>query len=129
MIREVDVLVATAGKVRAIRDGVPDRPITDQNCSSLAGKECDNAVALRHEDCWETRYCHLKNGSIRKRAGDIVQPGDVLSQVGMSGLSNFAHLHLSVSRDGHIVDPFVPEHRNRLFATCAKRIVARSVHL
>ena len=50
MIREVDVLVATAGKVRAIRDGVPDRPITDQNRSSLAGKKCDNAVALRHED-------------------------------------------------------------------------------
>jgi murein DD-endopeptidase MepM/ murein hydrolase activator NlpD len=109
MMRGVDVLAATAGKVRAIRDGVPDRPIHDQNRSSVAGKECGNAVALRHEDGWETRYCHLKNGSIRKRPGDIVQPGDVLGQVGMSGLSNFPHLHLSVSKDGKTVDPFVPE--------------------
>ena len=95
--------------MRAIRDGVPDRPINDQNRSSLARKDCDNAVALRHEDDWETRYYHQKNGSIRKRAGDIIQPGDVLGQVGMSTSSNFAHLHLSISKDGHTVDPFVPE--------------------
>jgi len=48
MMRGVDVLVATAGKVSAIRDEVTDRPVIDPNRSSLAGKECGNAVALRH---------------------------------------------------------------------------------
>ena len=48
MMRGIDVLVATAGKVSAIRDEVTDRPVIDPNRSSLAGKECGNAVALRH---------------------------------------------------------------------------------
>ena len=69
------------------------------------------------------------NAPIRKRPGDIVQPGGVLGQVSMNSLSNFAHLHLSVSNDDQTVDPFVHEHCNRLFARCAKRIVARSTRL
>ena len=38
-----------------------------------------------------------------------MQPGDILSQVGMSGQSNFPHLQLSISKHGKTIDPFVPE--------------------
>ena len=39
----------------------------------------------------------------------MVQPADILGQVGMSGQSNFPHLHLSVSKDGNTIDLFRPE--------------------
>ena len=60
MTKGVNVTAAAAGTVRAIRDGMPDQPISAQNCASIAGKECGNAVAVQHRGGWETRYCHLK---------------------------------------------------------------------
>ncbi|MDG2405399.1 MAG: M23 family metallopeptidase [Paracoccaceae bacterium] len=78
----------------------------------MAGNECGNAVALRHDGDWETRFCYLENGAIRKWPVDIVLQGEVSVQVGMSSLNNFAHLHLSVSKNSQTVDPFVPEHAN-----------------
>ena len=38
-----------------------------------------------------------------------MQPADILGQVGMSGQSNFLHLHLRVSKNGKTIDPFRPE--------------------
>jgi len=109
MTQGVNVIAAASGRVRAVRDGLPDRPVTPQNRASIAGQECGNAVAVQHHGGWETRYCHLKNNSLRKKPGDMVQTGDVLGQVGMSGLSNFPHLHLSVSKNGKTIDPFRTE--------------------
>ena len=59
MTKCVNVTAAAAGTVRAIRDGMPDQPISAQNRASIAGKECGNAVAVKHRGGWETRYCHL----------------------------------------------------------------------
>ena len=109
MAHGVNVLAAASGQVRAVRDGLPDRPVTPQNRASITGRECGNAVAVRHQGGWETRYCQLKNNSLRKQSGDRVQTGDILGQVGMSGLSNFPHLHLSVSKNGKTMDPFLTE--------------------
>jgi hypothetical protein len=64
---------------------------------------------LRHEDGWETQYCHMRAGSIAVQSGQQVQAGDVLGQVGMSGRAEFPHLHLSVRKDGAVVDPFDPD--------------------
>ena len=59
MTRGVNATAAAAGNVRAIRNGMPDQPISAQNRASIAGKECGNAVAVQHRGGWETRYCHL----------------------------------------------------------------------
>ena len=56
MTRSVNVTAAAAGNVRAIRNAMPDQPIS----ASIAGKKCGNAVAVQRRDSWETRYCHLK---------------------------------------------------------------------
>ena len=47
-----------------------------------------------------------EKNSIRKKAGVVVQLGDILGQVGKSGQSNFPHLHLSVSKNGKTIDLF-----------------------
>lgn len=108
----VNVLAAAPGRVAALRDGVPDRPVTDDNRADIDGRECGNAVRIDHGEGWQTLYCHLKEGSVSVREGQQVKAGDVLGQIGLSGLTNAPHIHLGVLKDGAIVDPFLPEASN-----------------
>ena len=108
----VNVLAAAPGMVAATRDGVPDVAVTPENRADIEGRECGNAVRIDHGDGWQTLYCHLKRNSVGVKRGDLVQAGDVLGLVGLSGLTNVPHVHLGVLKHGQIVDPFNPENRN-----------------
>ncbi|WP_151717834.1 M23 family metallopeptidase [Gemmobacter serpentinus] len=105
----VAVLAAAPGTVRGLRDGMADIRQGDAGAPTVAGRECGNGVVLSHEDDWETQYCHLKQGSIRVKAGDRVAAGTPLGEIGLSGMTEFPHLHLSLRRNGTEVDPFAPE--------------------
>jgi murein DD-endopeptidase MepM/ murein hydrolase activator NlpD len=48
-------------------------------------------------------YCHLSLASVAD--GDQVIPGQVIGEVGMSGLATGAHLHFEVQVDGRAIDP------------------------
>lgn len=109
MQRGVDVLAAAPGTVLGTRDGMADVAYTDETAGAIAGRECGNGVVLRHAGGYETQYCHMKSGSVRVREGDRVAAGDRLGQVGLSGKTEFPHLHLSVRRDGTVIDPFAVE--------------------
>lgn len=106
MARGVAVRATAPGVVRGLRDGVEDR-IHDGR--DLDGKDCGNGVVIRHNGGWETQYCHLKRGSVAVTRGQPVDTGAPLGEVGLSGRTQFPHLHLSVRRDGAVVDPFAPE--------------------
>lgn len=99
----VTVRAAAAGVVRATRDGLPD------TAQFPPGQDCGNGLAIIHDGGWETQYCHLKQGSIRVTQGQSVQAGDPLGQIGLSGNTEFPHLHLSVRRNGAELDPFAPD--------------------
>lgn len=101
----VDVLAAAPGTVVAIRDGMADTGTDTQN---LDGRECGNGVLIRHGGGWETQYCHLKQGSIIVARGQRVAKGAVLGEIGLSGQTEFPHVHLAVRRDGEVIDPFDP---------------------
>ncbi|MEX0304067.1 MAG: M23 family metallopeptidase [Leisingera sp.] len=103
------VRAAADGVVLGTRDSMADTYATDENAAAIEGKECGNGVILRHADGWETQYCHMKRGSIQVQKGMKVSTGDVLGEVGLSGKTQFPHLHLSVRKDGAVVDPFAPE--------------------
>lgn len=108
MERGVPVVAAAPGQVLRLRDGEPDRRVTNEaHKASVEGKECGNGVVIGHGDGWETQYCHLKQGSVVVQQGDRVEAGTVLGMVGMSGLASFPHVHLSVRQEGEVVDPFV----------------------
>jgi len=104
----VDVLAASAGTVIAVRDGEPDLSVRQRGRNSLAGKDAGNSVRLRHSDGWETQYGHMKRGSITVRAGQKVESGTVLGQVGLSGNTEFPHVDFAVRHLGRPVDPFAP---------------------
>lgn len=106
MRRGVSVLAAASGVVTGTRDGVPDISIRDPGAPDLQGRECGNGVVLRHPDGWETQYCHMKQGSIRVESGQKVTTGTLLGQVGLSGQTEFPHVHLSVRKNGQVIDPF-----------------------
>jgi Peptidase family M23 len=104
----VDVLAAAAGRVIAIRDGVPDISIRAPGAPSTAGHQCGNRVAIGLGDGWILDYCHLAQGSLKVRVGDTVAAGQPLAHVGLSGDTEFPHLHFSVRHANQVVDPFAP---------------------
>lgn len=104
--RGVNVLAAAAGIVRGVRDGEPDISIRARPRAEVANKECGNGVVIAHPGGWETQYCHMARGSIAVRAGQSVTAGTMLGRVGLSGETEFPHLHLSVRHGQEKVDPF-----------------------
>jgi len=110
--RGVNVLAAAAGTVTRLRDGEPDISIRAPGAPSVANKECGNAVVVDHGNGWETQYCHLARDSLIVKQGDKVVAGAPLARVGLSGNTEFPHLHLTVRNAGQIVDPFAPDMSN-----------------
>ncbi|MFC2970076.1 M23 family metallopeptidase [Acidimangrovimonas pyrenivorans] len=105
----VAVLAAAPGTVLALRDGMPDIAANAPDAPDISGRECGNGVLVANGDGWQTQYCHMKRGSISVRKGEKVSAGTVLGQVGLSGDTEFPHVHLSVRHDGKVVDPFAPD--------------------
>lgn len=105
----VDVLAAAPGTVRGVRNDMRDVLYTPDLAGEINGRDCGNGLVITHGDGWETQYCHMMEGSVVVLPGDQVEAGDVLGQVGLSGRTQFPHLHLSVRRDGQMIDPFDPD--------------------
>lgn len=102
----VDVFAAAAGTVMGVRNDMDDILQLGADAPDVSDRECGNGVVLKHDDGYETQYCHMAKGSITVASGQTVQAGDVLGRVGLSGDTQFPHLHISVRKDGAEIDPF-----------------------
>lgn len=98
------VIAAAPGTVFATRDGLADGGLA----TATQDQGCGNAVILDHAGGWRTAYCHLAQGSVTVRVGDMVETGTPLGLIGYSGLTEFPHVDFQVLRDGALVDPFNP---------------------
>jgi len=107
MKRGVAVLAAANGRVRAVRDSMDDVSFRVIGKDAVKGREAGNAVAVDHGEGWETQYSHLRRGSVAVKPGQAVKRGQVLGMIGLSGHTEFPHLHLSVRHNGRKIDPFV----------------------
>jgi len=105
----VTVRAAAAGRVTAVRDGMADGDYLAGRAAAIEGRECGNGVVIDHGDGWVTQYCHMKMGSILAQPGQRVEAGTPIGLVGLSGKTEFPHLHIAVRKDGAIVDPFDPD--------------------
>lgn len=107
MEQGVPVVASAPGTVRRVRDGMEDTALTDgASRAPVAGRECGNGVVLDHEGGWQTQYCHLRRGSVRVKSGERVERGSPLGLVGLSGRTEFPHVHLTVRHNGRVIDPF-----------------------
>jgi hypothetical protein len=105
----VIVRAAADGRVKAMRDGMHDIPRQSPNAPPLNGQDCGNGVVIAHGDGWESQYCHMAKGSVQVSPGQTVTRGGALGLVGLSGNTDFPHLHLSLRKDGVAIDPFDPK--------------------
>lgn len=104
--RGVEVLAAAPGRVLGGRNDMADVSIRTAGKAAIAGKECGNGAVIEHDGGWQTQYCHLARGSLRIRPGDQVTAGQPIGLVGLSGDTEFFHLHFTVRHRARIVDPF-----------------------
>lgn len=102
----VTVRAAASGTVVGVRNTMPDASPGGPETRLVRGRECGNGLLIDHGGGWVTQYCHMRRGSVRPNKGDGVAAGDALGLVGMSGQTQFPHLHFEVRRDGTPLDPF-----------------------
>lgn len=86
------------GRVVAVHDGAEDHDLLTTDRDAPLGNhiwlgvddgECGKVLLL---------LAHLRRGSLRVRAGDDVEPGTLLAEVGHSGNSSEPHLHIHAQR-------------------------------
>jgi hypothetical protein len=109
----VTVIAAAAGRVTAIRDGVPDRDFRDASADQIRNIECGNGVIIDHGNGWQSKYCHMRRGSILAQKGRSVVAGQALGMMGLSGKTAFPHLHFEVVHNKKFIDPFTGLHQRK----------------
>jgi len=110
MRRGVTVLAAADGVVKAARDGIDDVNVRVAGAESVRDRKAGNAVVLTHGDGYETIYAHLRKGSVVVKKGTRIKRGQRLGSVGLSGLTEFPHLHFEVRFNRSVIDPFTAGH-------------------
>ncbi len=106
MQQGVAVIAAADGVVERVRDGMKDINVNQIGKDTVMKKGCGNAVVLRHAEGFSSFYCHMKQGSVVVKPGQKVKKGQKLGDIGLSGLTEFPHVHFGVLDDGQKVDPF-----------------------
>ncbi len=109
MNRGVAVVAAAEGTVRGVRDNMQDVSIKSTGRDAVKSRECGNGVVINHPAGYETQYCHMRSGSIIVKQGEKVRAGQKLGLIGLSGATEFPHLHFEVRRLGRVFDPFTGE--------------------
>ena len=93
----VDIAAPAGLPVRVIADGVVVRAGQDGAYGRF--------VEVRHADGLNSFYAHLGGFSANARAGLAVRGGESIGQVGSTGSSTGAHLHIEVRREGRPLNP------------------------
>lgn len=108
MDKGVNVLAAMDGTVEKLRDGETDAFRSEEDLAAIkeSRKECGNAIVIDHGNALKTIYCHLKKDSITVQPGQDVKTGDSIGQIGLSGMTEFPHVHFGILWEGAVMDPF-----------------------
>jgi murein DD-endopeptidase MepM/ murein hydrolase activator NlpD len=93
----VDYAAAFGSPVRAAGDGV----VTAAGYSGGYG----NMIEIKHQNGVTTRYGHLSHIVVGVRPGVRVTQGELIGNVGMTGLATAPHLHYEFRVDGVARDP------------------------
>lgn len=71
-----------------------------------SGGSCGNGLIVDHGGGFQTKYCHLRNVSVKK--GERVQSGCLIGNTGNTGTSTGPHLHYAIIYRNAPFDPLYP---------------------
>lgn len=91
----IDLAAPTGTPIKACLDG----KVVTTGFSAVFG----NYVILSHDGGYQTLYGHMS--VIGAKKGDRVAQGTVIGKVGNTGYSTGSHVHLSVYKNGKMIDP------------------------
>ena len=122
------VIAAADGEVIFAFDGQPDILMSETGPGKTREERNGNWVAISHGGGWVTTYAHLMKGTVAVKKGDRVKRGDRLGLIGLSGNSEFPHVHFAVTHRNKLLDPFTGlepsaacgEHRQSLWSEAAQ---------
>lgn len=91
--------------------GTPATSVSDGTVliASFAGGKCGGTIIIKHENGYQSSYCHMSKIDVSK--GDVVTLGQVIGLTGGkkgargAGNSEGAHLHFGLRLNGKYVDP------------------------
>ncbi len=92
----MDLLAALGTPVLAGADGTVVKAVKN-------GKREGSSVTINHNNGYVTVYNHL--GKIKVRKGQRVKQGEMIAEVGLTGMSFAPHLHYEVWYNGKVMDP------------------------
>ncbi|MEE9313635.1 MAG: M23 family metallopeptidase [Rhizobiaceae bacterium] len=109
MQKGVPVLAMANGVVLRIRDGVDDKLVrTKAERIKLSGIECGNGMVIDHgkfgDSRWTSQICHMAKGSLRVKRGSKIKRGQIIGMIGLSGATQFPHVHVSLRANGKLRD-------------------------
>ena len=91
----VDLAAPAGTPVIAAAEGIAQAGFDPGGAGIYVAETVDQHVRLLYGHLWRV---HIT-------AGQLVTPGEVVGEVGATGLATGAHLHFEVQVDGHPVDP------------------------
>jgi murein DD-endopeptidase MepM/ murein hydrolase activator NlpD len=106
MRRGVKVLAAAPGVVWRIRDGIEDINVREVGAEVVDLYGLGNVVVIDHGNGWRSFYGHMRKGSLTVKEGDHVEAGQQVGLIGLSGLTEFPHVHFMIMHDNVAIDPF-----------------------
>jgi len=93
----IDIAAPLGTEILASRTGI----ILNTGYNNIYG----NFITIKHEDNYETVYCHLKK--IFVELNQKVQSGMIIGTVGTTGMSTGPHLHFEIVGRGQARDPIL----------------------
>ena len=91
----IDISASRGTPVHAAGSGI----VVFSGYSGSFGK----VVIISHGYGYETVYAH--NREIHVKVNDVVKKGDIISEVGTTGVSTGPHLHFEIHVDNELIDP------------------------
>ncbi|MGP1438548.1 MAG: peptidoglycan DD-metalloendopeptidase family protein [Treponema sp.] len=91
----IDLAAPTGTPIKVILDGT----VSATSFSRIFG----NYIIVTHPNGYQTLYGHVSAFNAKK--GQHVSQGDVIALVGNTGMSTGPHVHLSIYKNGKLIDP------------------------